>query len=166
MYVHACGTVQLAPHMLPLKGCHKFFVPNSNLSPAKHSQLRHVQSWGTLTAGMLDASRHALLSHTMSYHHLERLPVISEVSITSFGGCLSCRSEDRKIARDVVLRSTLDEHICQSGNISHQEMLLRVAQQVQKSPVAISSPTRLRLRQEHQSNSRHATMTQCEVGMM
>ena len=77
----------------------------------------------------------------MSYHHLERLPVVSEVGVASFGGRLSCRSEDRKIAGDVALRSTLDEHICQSGNISHQEVLLRVARQVQKCPVAISSPT-------------------------
>ena len=145
---------------------HEFFVPNSNLSPAKHSQPRHVQSRGTLTAGMPHASRHALSSRTMSYHHLERSPVVSEVGVASFGGRLSCRSEDRKIAGDVALRSTLDEHICQSGNISHQEMLLRVARQVQKCPVAISSPTGLGLRQEHQSNSRRATMTRCEVDMM
>ena len=59
MYVHVCGTVQLALHMLPLKGCYEFFVPNSNWSPAKHSQLRHAQSRGTLTAGMLHASMHA-----------------------------------------------------------------------------------------------------------
>ena len=79
---------------------------------------------------------------------------------------LAASSEDRKIAGDVALRSTRDEHICQSGNISHQGMLLRVARQVQKCPVAISSPTGLGLRQEHQSNSRRATMTRREVDMM
>ena len=156
----------MAPHTLPLKGCYEFFVPNSDLSPAKHSQPRHVQSRGILTAGMPHASRHALSSRTMSYQHLERSPVVSEVGVASFGGRLSCRSEDRKIAGDVALRSTLDEHICQSGNISHQEMLLRVARQVQECPVAISSPTGLGLRQEHQSSSHHTTMTQCEVDMM
>ena len=93
-------------YTLRLKGCHEFCVPNSNLSPAKHSQPRHVQSRGTLTAGMPHASRHALSSRTMSYHHLERSPVVSEVGVASFGGRLSCRSEDRKIAGDVALRST------------------------------------------------------------
>ena len=73
-------------------------VAAQRLSPAKHSQPRHVQSRGTLTAGMPHASRHALSSRTMSYQHLERSPVVSEVGVASFGGRLSCRSEDRKIA--------------------------------------------------------------------
>ena len=79
---------------------------------------------------------------------------------------VSLAARRTEIAGDVALRSTLDEHMCQSRNTSHQEMLLRVARQVQKCPVAISSPTRLRLRQEHQSNSRRATMTRREVDMM
>ena len=69
----------------------------------------------------------------MSYHHLERLPVVSEVGVASFGGRLSCRSEDRKIAGDVALRSTLGKHASYPESISHQDMLLSVARRLQKS---------------------------------